>query len=1244
MAFPQDPLGLRSYLLIDNTWVRISPAPYTRDPITHRRGRPYRANAADPTEATATLNNRDGRYSPRNAEGPYYGKLPRNTPFKVAIPGGAIGLDATGAVDRATTPDTAALDITGDLDLRWEGEASWFEGGAQMLIGKWGVAGNRSYHLRLQDGSLFLHITTDGTTGQVCWWGLPSQLPTRAALRGTIDVDNGASGNTVRLYWATSIAGPWTQFSGDIVTSGTVSIFSSSAPLSIAPQQLDLVTPVRRPVRGKVYKAEVRNGIGGTVVAAPDFTAQPTGFGGLFTDSAALPWAMAVDAEITDRVTRCELEVPEWPPKWSTSEADAWTPIEAAGITRRLSQGQKPLDSTLRRRIPSGSPLAYWPCEDGASATQFYSPITGVRPITTSGMQLAADDTLAGSSALPTVQGNALMSGTVPPPASTPTQWHTEFVYKTPGNLTATARTVIQWLSTGTVRRWRLMLRTAATEIYGYDADDNAIVSQTLDLSSYPQLYGNWVRWKLFATESGGTVTWTVAWVVIGFSGASFQSTYSGTTGRISGIRSPDGGYSSDLAGMAIGHFTVLGTANSSLLNSADTGFDGETAAARLQRLCSEEGVGLTVIGDIASTQRLGPQRPAVLLDLLRDAAEADGGIFGESRGRQLQYRTRSSLYNQAPVLTLDYAAKKVAPPLEPVEDDQVRNEWQVERSGGSSAVASLATGPLSIADIGYYPDSKTLSLFTDDQTDHIAGWLLHLTTWDEARWPSVTLRLHRHPEFIPNVLALGIGDKIRIENLPKRFAGGGAIELLVDSWEETLLPRKWEITFNCSPAGPWSVAELAVFEDFEDTSYEISWTDGGNLPWLRTSAQAHTGTWSLRSGAITNNQTSDMLLTVPSGKTELRFWYWTSSEAAGAGFEGDRLLVFVDGVQVLRAQGTTPWTQAILDVTGKSTVTFRYAKDNSTAVGSDFVAIDNVSFTGRGGHRANTAGSTLLDAVTNTGTSLVVATPSGTQWTTAPVQLPIDMTVGGETVRVPAISSWATDAFGRTVSGGWGTADSGQLWNVVGGVVGTDFAVGSGYGQHILTTTNASRRCGLDFLYADVDVYVSVTTSATATGGSLYGGPVIRYNDADNLYMLRIEFTTANAILLDVRKRVAAVESSIGTYTSSLTHVAGTFVRCRFQVFGSVIKAKVWALTVPEPPEWHVIVTDTSLTTSAFVGARSISAAGNTNTNPQIRYDNYEVVNPQKFTSVLRSRNSVVKPQSAGAAISLANPAYAAL
>src|SRR5690606_10379841 len=133
---------------------------------------------------------------PRNPRSPYYGLIGRNTPLRVSVHAGTPYLDLPGTADTATTPDHSSLDITGDIDLRREGEADWYASGAQMLIGKWGAAGNRSYHLRLEAGFLYMSVSTDGTAGYTAWHRLPQGLPKRAALRGTMDADNGAGGIT----------------------------------------------------------------------------------------------------------------------------------------------------------------------------------------------------------------------------------------------------------------------------------------------------------------------------------------------------------------------------------------------------------------------------------------------------------------------------------------------------------------------------------------------------------------------------------------------------------------------------------------------------------------------------------------------------------------------------------------------------------------------------------------------------------------------------------------------------------------------------------------------------------------------------------------------------------------------------------------------------------------------------------------------------------------------------------------
>jgi hypothetical protein len=149
---------------------------------------------------------------------------------------------------------------------------------------------------------------------------------------------------------------------------------------------------------------------------------------------------------------------------------------------------------------------------------------------------------------------------------------------------------------------------------------------------------------------------------------------------------------------------------------------------------------------------------------------------------------------------------------------------------------------------------------------------------------------------------------------------------------------------------------------------------------------------------------------------------------------------------------------------------------------------------------------------------------------------------------------------------------------------------------------------------------------------------------DSENMYMARLEFLTTNAIVLVIRKIVANVGTTIGGVTLSATHVAGTFIRVRFQVKGSALKAKAWPATEVEPPTWDIEVTDSSIVLPHSLGTRSIRTTGNTNAaSVEIRYDNFAVVNPQKWT-VTRSVNGCVKAHTASTDGRLSNPTPLAL
>lgn len=809
MAFPQSPLPVEVAVRIGTAWTDITSDVYLRDRITINRGRADEGARVDAGRCSLTLNNRSGKYSPRNPLSSYYGQIGRNTPVRVSVLTGPSYLDAPGgAGDRATTPDHATLDVTGDLDVRIDATLpDWRTADTIELIGKYLPTGNqRSWRLiTFNSGTLFFGWSTTGSDVIQSGATAPLDIPAsgRLAVRVTLDVDNGAGGNTVTFYTAPTIAGPWTALGDPVVTAGTTSVYASTAPLQIA----DVADLVFTPLVGRVHAAQVRAGIGGTVVASPDFTAQTPGTTS-FTDSAGRTWSVGGAATITNRRIRFIGEVSAWPSRWDVSGRDVWVPVEAAGILRRLGQGASPLDSTLRRRIPAFAPLAYWPMEDDRDATQAYSPITGVAPLEFTGLTMADDDSLAGSRALPSIATGATIRGTVPTQAVGSGQSSVQCVFKLSAATTSDT-TLLEWRTTGTVVRWVTAVNGTAAITTGYNAAGAKTVDQAV---VFAPVVDAWVRQQFRLVQEGGNVRWTLRWDTVGGAAGQWEDVYAGATGQVTAI---DTAFGPDLDGAHIGHVAVFPLAAVDAYEFADHGFNRESAGARIRRLCAEEAVPAFAAGILAEQTPLGPQRPATLLALLGDCADADGGILTETRDRTaLTYRPRASLYNQQAALVLDYAAPgEVAPPLEPVDDDQsTRNDVTISRDGGSSARVVDETSPLSVlpppAGIGRYDESVTLNLADDTQPAPIAGWRLHLGVWNEARYPTVHVDLAAAPHLITAATTLDIGDRLTITH-PPAWLPPDPIDLLVQGYTETLGTRDWDLVLNCSPAGPWTVGTV---------------------------------------------------------------------------------------------------------------------------------------------------------------------------------------------------------------------------------------------------------------------------------------------------------------------------------------------------------------------------------------------------------------------------------------------------
>lgn len=818
MAFPQTALPITAELYLNGAWTDISTDVHSRDPIRITRGRTDEARQVDAGRCTLTLDNRTGKYSPRNPVGPYYGQLGRNTPIRVSVKTGPSYLAVPGGTSPgvgASTPDASVLDITGDIDVRIDATLSnWSTVGvapAVDLCGKYVTGTNqRSWFLQQRNGCPYLEWSPDGTTVVQATGTIPPAVPPggRNAWRATLDVNNGAGGWTVTFYTAPTIAGPWTQLEQIVTTSGTTGIFNSTSVLRVGDAtDLTFAKP-----NGAIHAFQLRNGIGGTLVANPDFTTQTPGATS-FVDSTGKTWTVGTSTTISNRKTRFSGEVPAWPVKADTSGKDVYVQIEAAGILRRLGQGASPIQSAMRREfgnVARTNIVAYWPCEDGTGATSFASAHAGESPMMVSGTVTPASYTgWAASDALPVfTTAPSMVRGSVPAYTATDWAFMRVFVY-VPTAVAATVR-LFSFTTTGTARTWSLYVdATGSLTMKALDPDGTTEILNTGSLTF--GLTGIPVQLAVELTRNGTGIDWRIVMFPIPNVDASTVATgtlASRTIGSVTQVRmGEDGG----LDGVAFGHIAVANSATA-YANTANAmvGGAGETAPARIARLCAEEMIPASVFG--AGSEQLGAQHSTTLLTLLQEAAATDHGVLYEARDSvALAYRDLISLYNQSTTATLDYPSKgQVQPPLDPVDDDQnVRNDITVTRVGGSWGRYTQNTGPLSVnsppSGVGRYSDTPSLSLFADGQAVQHASWLVHLGTVDEARYPLVNVALHAAPSLIDSVIALDTGARLQITNLSSRYPPG-TVDLFTQGYTETISQFQWSLAFNCTPASPYTV------------------------------------------------------------------------------------------------------------------------------------------------------------------------------------------------------------------------------------------------------------------------------------------------------------------------------------------------------------------------------------------------------------------------------------------------------
>lgn len=220
------------------------------------------------------------------------------------------------------------------------------------------------------------------------------------------------------------------------------------------------------------------------------------------------------------------------------------------------------------------------------------------------------------------------------------------------------------------------------------------------------------------------------------------------------------------------------------------------------------------------------------------------------------------------------------------------------------------------------------------------------------------------------------------------------------------------------------------------------------------------------------------------------------------------------------------------------------------------------------------TAGSGVGPAKTYAaaGTYTVRLTVTDNAGSTSSVSRVVTVTSTGQP---PAL---ARDAFSRTVTGGWGTADVGGSW-AVGGSTARYSVDGSAGLMSIAApgTSSTSRLDGVSSL--TTDTRFTTRLDKAPNGGGAYLTVIGRNVAGTGGYRAKLWISAAGALSLFTEKVVTGTTTPLGSAAlSPMTFAVADTYTVRVRVSGTApatVQAKVWKAGTAEPTVWQVTSTD---------------------------------------------------------------------
>lgn len=510
----------------------------------------------------------------------------------------------------------------------------------------------------------------------------------------------------------------------------------------------------------------------------------------------------------------------EWRPERTTEHVPgsgrgkASVFVTANGLLNRLALWEdlvkSPMFSTISARTTS---IGHWDLEGGRDSTRLSNSKIGGVGGTLTGVTLGEDDAPLGAASSAKISDGSRMAGTFAN-ASTTAGWQVSWSFRADALPPSATYVELFRFTAANGYLYKFWVDNIGFDMQVFDSDGVLLTDQAI-LFGAGAAPTTWLTMRLAVEQIAGNVSWNWAWY------AQELSVFYLVTGSFAGnVSRPTFWFQEGNATTANWHlshiFGVTGLTND--LMSSDSrkvfnGYKGERALTRFLRVLSDAGLARFAIGSAAETQPMGAQKPATLVDILKDIRSTeDADISDERLDIALTMRTRRNTATLTPALALTHGTGgDLSGYVKVIGSEGVANRVTAKNATGSEVTLVLETGPLSVLPPpdGVGEKRAQIDVSVDDessQLEDIANWHLAKGTLEVPRYQSITIDLLAKPGLQTSCGSVREGDLITVTGLEADL-----VRLLVVGIEESGAADRWDITYLCEP---WDVYDTGIWDD----------------------------------------------------------------------------------------------------------------------------------------------------------------------------------------------------------------------------------------------------------------------------------------------------------------------------------------------------------------------------------------------------------------------------------------------